>query len=282
MLNRPHIEFVQAQNLPWQPAPNGDVRSGAEYKTLSRDAFDGACSCLIRYPAGWTRVADEAIAAAEEFYVLDGALEIDGQVYSADHYGHIPAHWPRSSMVSPLGAVVLTFFDARPECSPPQAKPEPGESPQHIDVLHKPWDMSLNDPKLAHLGISRKDLRLGADGSRTLLSMILPHSEPVGSQGPRELHPIVEECFMLSGSLIGPPGDMLPGAYFWRPPGIEHGPYGTRWGCVALIRFVGGRHVNVWSEDESPFDFNTPYRPVLPPELAELADRPVPQQPPRY
>ena len=72
---------------------------------------------------------------------------------------------------------------------------------------------------------------------------------------------------------------MHAGAYFWRPPGIPHGPFGTRWGCVALIRFVGGRHVNIWTVDEAPFDFHQPYRPVLPPEYAHL--RAIPWVPPQ-
>ncbi|MFH7042250.1 cupin domain-containing protein [Paucibacter sp. JuS9] len=282
MLERPHTEFIQAQRLPWRRLPPGAARPDAEYKYLSRDARDGACSCLIRYPAGWSREATEALATAEEFYVLEGALEIDGLRYGADHHGYLPAHWPRHRMSAPHGAVVLTFFDSQPEFSAAGAQPKCDAQPLHLDVLHMPWDMSLNDPNLAHLGISRKNLRAGADGSRSLLSMILPHSEPPRSRGPRESHPVVEECYVLSGSLVGPMGEMQAGAYFWRPPGIPHGPFGTRWGCVALIRFLGGRHVNLWSPDEAPFDFDAPYRPVLPQELAPMAALPALEQPPRY
>lgn len=282
MLNRPHTEFVQAQRLPWRRVPPGAARPDAEYKYLSRDPEDGACTCLIRYSAGWAREADESLGAAEEFYVLEGSLEIDGQVFAADHYGYVPAHWPRHRMRSATGAVVLTFFDARPEFSRAGEQPRADEEPLRLDVLHQAWDMSLNDPKLAHLGISRKNLRSGADGSRSFLSMILPHSEPPGSRGPRESHPVVEECYVLSGALVGPHGDMQAGAYFWRPPAIPHGPFGTRWGCVALIRFVGGVHANIWSPDEAAFDFNAPYRPVLPPELTALADLPPHDQAPRY
>jgi hypothetical protein len=282
MLDRAHTEFIQAQRLPWRRLPPGAARPDAEYKYLSRDAADGACTCLIRYPAGWSREADEALAAAEEFYVLDGALEIDGLRFASDHYGHVPAHWPRQRMAAPAGAVVLTFFDRRPEFSAAGAQPDANAQVLHLDVLHMAWDMSLNDARLAHLGISRKNLRSGSDGSRSFLSMILPHSEPPRSRGPRESHPVVEECYLLSGSLVGPMGEMQAGAYFWRPPGIPHGPFGTRWGCVALIRFVGGQHVNVWSPDEAPFDFDAAYRPVLPPDLAPLAALPPLEQPPRY
>jgi hypothetical protein len=142
--------------------------------------------------------------------------------------------------------------------------------------------MSLNDPKLAHLGISRKDLRRDPEtGERTFLSMVLPHSEPPGREGPQESHPVVEEAYLISGSLTGPQGTMEPGAYFWRPPGIAHGPFGTRWGCVNLIRFVGGQHVNEWSTENAPFTSDAPYDPILPEELAPFARVPW-IAPPRY
>ncbi|MEO1038853.1 MAG: DUF4437 domain-containing protein [Pseudomonadota bacterium] len=279
MLNRPHIEFIQAQILPWRRIAPGAARPDAEYKFLSRDEEDGACSALIRYPPGWRREGPEHIEAAEEFYVLDGEIELNGKVFSHDGYGYVPAGLTRHTMSVREGAVVLTFFDREPVLHSGA-----GETAELIcvDALHTPWDMSLNDPKLAHLGISRKDLRADPQtGERTFLSMILPHSEPPGLKGPQERHPVVEEAYVISGSLTGPHGTMAPGAYFWRPPEIPHGPFGTRWGCVALIRFVGGRHVNVWSQGEAPFAFDAPYDPVLPDELSAFAYAPW-RQPPRY
>ena len=277
MLNRPQTEFIQAQMLPWRRIPPGAARPDAEYKFLSRDPDDGACTCLIRYAPGWARQADEDLDTAEEFYVLDGELEVNGLTFKADHYGHIPKYALRHSMSTRGGAVVLTFFDAQPQFHTEGSFDAPVVAGPllHRDVLHMPWDMKVNDVKLAHLGISRKDLRVDPiTGERSFLSMMLPHSEPPGSHGPRESHPIVEECFVIAGSLVGPHGEMHAGAYFWRPPGIPHGPFGTRWGCVALIRFVGGRHVNVWTADEAAFDFHQAYSPVLPPEHAHLSSMP--------
>lgn len=276
MLNRPHVEFVQAQMLPWRRVPLGAARPDSEYKFLSRDAETGACTCLTRYTPGWSREGDEFMSATEEFYVLEGAIEINGIQFGTDHYGYLPRGVLRRTMSAPQGAVVLTFFDAQPDTHPVTADTVLNEAEiLHRDVLHMPWDMRVNDSKLAHLGISRKDLRTDpVTGERTFLSMMLPHSEPPGSQGPRESHPIVEESFMIAGSLVGPQGEMHAGAYFWRPPGIPHGPFGTRWGAVALIRFVGGRHVNIWSADEAPFDFHQRYDPVLPPEMEHLRNTP--------
>lgn len=82
---------------------------------------------------------------------------------------------------------------------------------------------------------------------------------------------MVEESYIIAGSLTGPQGTIYPGAYFWRPPGIAHGPFGARWGAVSLIRFVGGRHVNQWTKEEAPFSFDAAYQPILPPDLQHLA-----------
>ena len=74
---RPYIEFVQAQCLPWKRIGSGLARPDVEYKMLSRDAETGACSLLMRYPAGWSREGPEHIVADEEFYVLEGSLTMD-------------------------------------------------------------------------------------------------------------------------------------------------------------------------------------------------------------
>lgn len=277
---RSHIEFIQAQLIPWRRIGQGAARPDAEYKFLSRDPETGACSALIRYPPGWRRDGENSVASAEEFYVLDGELRIDDLSFSHDSYGYFPAGYPHKSISTTSGAVVLTFFDREPTISTQAAAAS--QAPIRIDALHMPWDMTVNDPKLAHLGISRKDLRTDPEtGERTFLSMVLPHSEPPGLEGPQESHPVVEEAYVISGSLTGPHGTMAPGAYFWRPPGIPHGPFGTRWGCVSLIRFVGGKHVNVWSETKAPFSFSAPYDPVLPDELSLFAYAPW-TPPPRY
>ena len=278
MLSRDHVEFVQAQMLPWRRIGPGLARPDAEFKMLSRDASDGACSVLMRYPPGWSREGPEHIRADEEFYVLDGALEMDGRRYAADHYAFLPSGWTRQTMRSPEGCVLLAFYNREPELVPHVGSPDPDDAARaipQIDVTELAWDMTLNDPNLRHLGIGRKNLRTDAvTGERTFLSIILPQAVPPGCQGPQETHPTVEESWLLSGSLTGPHGTMYPGAYFWRPPGIPHGPFGARWGAVSLMRFVGGRHVNQWSTQQAPFSFETPYAPVLPTELSHLATQP--------
>ncbi len=52
MLERGHIEFFQTQILAWRHIGPGLARPDVDYKLLSRDREDGACSILMRYPPG--------------------------------------------------------------------------------------------------------------------------------------------------------------------------------------------------------------------------------------
>lgn len=271
MARREHIEFVQSQLLPWQRIGAGLARPDAEYKMLSRDPESGACSALMRYPPGWSRMGPEHILADEEFFVLDGSLEMDGELYEADSYAFLPAGWTRNSMDSKNGCVLIAFYNCEPVLAGDMGDCDTARVIPHLKTRQMAWDMTLNDPNLRHLGISRNNLRTDLEtGERTFLSLILPQSEPPAGKGPQENHPVVEECYMIAGSLTWPPGTMHPGAYFWRPPAIPHGPYGSRWGAVPLIRFVGGRHINIWGDDQADFSFDQAYDPIRPERLKHL------------
>ena len=75
MDGRGHIEFVQAQCLPWRRIGYGLGRPDAEYKMLSRNPRDGACSALMRYPPGWSR--DRDIRPEDIEATIYSALGID-------------------------------------------------------------------------------------------------------------------------------------------------------------------------------------------------------------
>src|SRR5262245_15604655 len=76
---REHIEFIQAQRLPWEDAGSAGF-AGARIKFLSRDPDDGSFSAVLQLPAGWSRQA-AALPLDEEIYVLDGDLEIGRVAY---------------------------------------------------------------------------------------------------------------------------------------------------------------------------------------------------------
>lgn len=68
----------------------------------------------MRYPPGWSRMGPEHILADEEFFVLDGSLEMDGELHEADSYAFLPAGWTRNSMASKNGCVLIAFYNCDP------------------------------------------------------------------------------------------------------------------------------------------------------------------------
>jgi hypothetical protein len=58
-------------------------------------------------------------------------------------------------------------------------------------------------------------------------------------------------------------GVMRPGGYFWRPPGIQHGPFATWGGALHLCRCKGGPFATEWVETSGP-NWTPTYAPILP------------------
>jgi hypothetical protein len=103
---------------------------------------------------------------------------------------------------------------------------------------------------------------------------------PYKTEASPETHPVVQEFYVLAGEIAGNVGVMQTGAYVWRPEDIPHGPYCNKTGALFLMRTLGGPLTTVHL-DPVPYSFDTPYRPVLPPELAPLGAKPRPRTP-RY
>lgn len=270
-MTRPHTEFIQSQALPWTEAFHGDARPNVEAKILSRDADSGEASLLLRYPAGWQRPETEHLTVDEEFFVLDGAIEIDGVRYHEGCYAHLTAGYVRRSASVATGAVVLTFYSGDPHATPGEPRaPFPNRaSVPFVDSVAMDWQTTGFDSNLEHMQPGMKLLFEDTEtGEQTFLFCSVPHCHPDGWKGPQETHPVVEESFLISGDIAGHAGLRRAGAYYWRPPGIRHGPFGSLTGSVAIFRILGGPLVNVWSEDEVPFTFKPEYKPTLPPELA--------------
>ena len=263
---RPHTEFIQAQTLPWVPMAAGSARPGAAEKVLSRDPDSGARSSNIRYPAGWNLPEAHQLACDEELFVLAGTIVINGRSYGSGDYAYLPAGYCRSAMNSANGCVILTFFEG--ETQPAESAGKAGYDAtlliERLETAKMPW-ISASDPKVARSGVGRKVLRPDTQsGERTwIMRMKASESEPMIVNGV-ERHPCVEEMFQLEGEFAMTVGMMRAGAYFWRPPGIAHGPMGSKTDFMALFRAKEGAFSTNWSEPEVPLPWDAAYRPILP------------------
>jgi len=260
---RPHIEFIPSQVIPFRAGLPGGARPGIECRLLSADDDTGALSTVLRYPAGWRSGSPGSLRADEELFVLEGELSINGLAYRKHDYAQLPAGYPRRSMGSDAGAVVLTFFSAAPLAADPTAFP-PARLVERLDTRRMPAERG----KRAHMrsgdfdpsGTLHKTLYLDPEsGDRTWLIGLMP----MWSSARTERHPVVEEEFAILGDVCFPMGVMQAGGYFWRPPGIEHGPFASWGGALHLCRAKGGPFATTWGGSDGP-DWTPRFRPVLP------------------
>lgn len=257
---RPHTEFIQATDQAPRPWSRAGLAPGLQARGLSRDPVGGGASLLLEYPAGY-QSEDTALAVAEELFVLEGSLRVGGALFEQHDYGFLPPGAPRSEISSPDGATVLCFYDAEPR----PGRPDPAISIQHTATADMPWLPGIADPNLKFMGLGRKVLRDDPQRQeRVLLLTMAPQAYPKATGAPQIAHPCVEEMYLFSGDVISEYGVMRTGAYFWRPPMIFHGPHGSRHGAFMMVRFVEGRHENIWADELSHFDPHPPMRPVIP------------------
>ncbi len=266
-MTRPRIEFVQSQSLPWSAEPVVAIRPGVEARILSRDDRTGASSLLLRYPAGWSTTGAEHLTVDEEFLVIDGALTVRGHTYGEKGYAHLPATAPRDGMAAgPDGAIVLTFFSAEPAMARGAPSFDPARLVEGIDAYQVPYTGNFH-PEFPP-GAGRKKLYddpVTGDQSWILGTLGMRWAERA------ERHPVIEEMYLLAGEVHGNLGVMRPGAYFWRPPHIAHGPYGSKTGNIYFFRTKGGPLSTEYEDAERPFHWNPAHRPVLPAELQAYA-----------
>lgn len=273
---RPHIEFVQAQRLPWIEEALGAPRPGVSAKILSRDAETGALSAILRYPAGYAR-ADEILGVDEEFLVLDGVLETAQGRFTADSYGYWPKGFARGAVRAPEGAVVLYFFSAAPVAGD-AAQYDPTRLVAHLSLRDGEWKADLAAMGLTLMASHAWIRRLRSDpvtGEITYVTAVMPYFQETQS----ERHPVIQEIFVLAGEVAGNTGVMRAGAYTWRPENVTHGPYGSTTGAVFFFRSHGGPQTTE-HDPPVPYSFDVAHRPVLPEDLA-VYGAPYPA-PPRY
>lgn len=273
---REHIEFIQAQRLPWEDATRLGL-PGAAIKMLSHDPDDGSFSSILRLPQGWTRPAG-ALLEDEELYLLDGAARIGAESFLENTYAFLPAACADNAIVVENETHLLYF---RSGATPEAMRTPEASRARHvarIDMTDGVWDGDFAKLGLAGMQSTARMRILREDpftGEITYLSA----SNAFKRGAKAERHPIVQEFFMLSGELAGEVGTMHAGAYCFRPPMFKHAPYATPTGAVILFRGLGGKQETYW-EDAEPISFHPPHAPILPERLRHLGG-PFPR-PPRY
>ncbi len=261
---RPWIEFIQSQKLPWQPLDPWGDRPGVTVKVLSHDEETRASSLLVRYPSQLTARA-RTLHVDEEFLVLEGSLRIGSREYGHLSYAHWPAGFRHKEIECDNGATVLTFLAGRVRHSSGPAEFRADRLAECVDAYQVPYTGKFH-PEFPP-GAARKKLfedPITHDTSWLLGTLPLRWNESA------EVHPTVEEMYLISGETHGNRGVMRPGAYFWRPAGAPHGPYGTLTGNLYFFRTKGGPLSTDYVTPAQSFQWWPQYNPVLPDDLSEF------------
>ena len=262
---RPHIEFIQTQMLTWEKSKSNSL---ALIKNLSSDKISGASTNIIRYPKNFEFNNTHFLECDEEFFILSGKISINDHTYVKGDYAFFPVGHPREKIKCEQQTDILTYYEGnnKPVFSKKIPKIETSQLIIKLETQKEDWGKAT-DPKIAALGVKRLGLRSDPiSGETTWLLNISPNMMD-SEYDKKELHPVVEEVFVLSGEMHLPMGVLKKGAYFWRPPNISHGPVGTKKGAVGIFRSKGGPLTTEWSKKTYPVKWNADYTPVLPKSL---------------
>ena len=120
--------------LEWQAAPLPGSDAPAQLARLP-GAADGAFRAFVRFPAGWSRPGAGHYPVAEEFFVLEGDLRLNGITWREGGYAWIPANRVRSASRSESGCLAFAWFAAAPRWIPG----EPGQAALSDDVRFAHW-----------------------------------------------------------------------------------------------------------------------------------------------
>lgn len=275
---RPHIEFINSKQMPWEYKPIFPIQDNLKYKILSRDYNTYETSLLIKYPPGWKLNNEITLNVDEEFFVLEGAITVNQQKYTESCYGFFPAGYSRKGFSQSEGATVLTFFSEKYKNIRIEDTGNLNNLVKYVSLYEEGWDtdyVGIDSPEIASSGSRKKLLRTDpANGDQSWLMGIIPSYQ----ESKVESHPVIQECYITKGEIYGNCGLMVEGSYFWRPRDILHGPYGSKTGCTIFSRAKGGKLIVDYYDLTQPFQFVENFKPQIPIEYRNFSKKNVPSK----
>lgn len=228
MWNRPDVDFVQSQDVPWQSVPDGafGAAQGGRKRVLSRDAGAGAETALHRLTGHHRGV----LSAGVDLFVVAGEGLLDGEPLRTGDYVHARAGSALDLVASVRGLTVYAGFWGEPGFAPGTGS---GEPLLRITTERQEWvPAGWSGEVRLEPGAMSKTLRSDGDVHIYLAAMMPGWKSPMA-----EAHPVYEESFKIYGDvLMGPLGVIREGGYFFRSPGVFHGPLYSRGGTMSFIR----------------------------------------------
>ncbi len=251
---RPHIEPFVDRDVPFKKMTLPGFPSGMQYKMLSLDRDNGACTMTVQFDAGYKRPPGFSFSDLE-LLVMEGALEVGNLRCGPGYYFFVPAGVSLPAIGSQSGCLSLVMYNqSEPsfvESDEDNSGAERGKLARVNSYDDLPWQVPTLYPATAP-GCLLKLLRVD-DKTQALSFMYC--MVPGFWQDNISYHDVAEECYHVWGTSWMMQFGYLPtGGYFWRPAFINHGPFASEHGILGFGRTDGELynhfHFHPWSTPE--------------------------------
>jgi Domain of unknown function (DUF4437) len=255
-MGRPHLEPLVDRDIVPKALRLAGWQRGIQYRTLSIDPVNGACTQVIEVEAGFRQPA--GFAHSEwELFVLEGSLTVGNQQLVKDHYLFVPAGYRLETLASENGCRAIWFWnDHHPDWVAADGHRDSAVRTRDFvstatrDELR--WAVPSAMVPQTEPGVFLKILRMEElTGAFTGLYVLCPGFW----QDNISYHDCMEESYHIWGeSWMLQFGSLPTGGYFYRPPYINHGPFQCEHGTYAIFRtdswLVNHFHWNPFSTPE--------------------------------
>jgi hypothetical protein len=251
---RPHIEPFVDRDVSFKKMTLPGFPKGMQYKMLSLDTDDGACTMTVLYEPGYKQPPGMSYAEYELF-IQSGSITVGGKTWGPGSYFMVPAGVTMEAMSSPRGATALLFYNyGEPsfvESDTDHAKAERHRFTAVNSYENMQWTSTNFYPATAP-GCLVKILKFD---QRTQGFTFLYCMTPNFWQDNISYHDCCEEAYHIWGtSWMMQFGDLPTGGYFYRPPYINHGAFASKLGILAIGRtdtqLYTHFHFNPWTNIE--------------------------------
>ena len=235
-MTRPHIEAYIELRAPWKKMTLRKFPAGMRYRLLSLDSDSGACSLKVRYERGF-RLPGGLSYSDMELFVLSGSIEVGGVSHGPGSYWFVPAGVVLPALSAANGAQVLQYYNGGEPSFVASDSDHPDAERDRLAAVDGyqglAWRPDPVRPAVAP-GCLVKILRCDAgSGAATSLYYLAPNFR----QDSISYHDCAEESYQIRGTTWTMQfGDVPAGAYCWRPAYVNHGPFASRHGALALGR----------------------------------------------
>jgi hypothetical protein len=251
---RPHIEPFVDRDVPFKKFSMPGFPKGMQYKMLSLDPDNGACSMTVMFEPGYKQPPGMSYSEYELF-IMSGSINVGSRTWGPGSYFFVPAGVAIEALSSPRGATGLLFYNYGEPSFVESDSDHPRAERQYFKMIdaydNLQWTSTNFYPATAP-GCMVKVLHFD---QRTQAFTFLYCMTPNFWQDNISYHDCAEEAYHIWGtSWMMQFGELPTGGYFYRPPYINHGAFGCKLGTLAIgrtdSRLYNHFHFNPWTNVE--------------------------------